>query len=558
MAFHCRINAFVYGQPRTLNLKQALYIFLDFRETTVKNIAQEELLEVTARLHILEGLITAADHIDEVIEIIRNSDDRAAARDNLIARYGLSQEQANAILNMTLGRLARADINRFIDEKDEKEERRDYLWNIINDRTSLLNKLKEEFQEIIEKYSKSDKRRSSVLEFDTILASGERPILHERSLLVTTTRNQFMRTIDYSKFKTQGRGGRGVAGVVIDDEDKLLDMVVVSNLDDLLLITTEGIVHQIPAYELPEVRSRTSKGNKIIRYLPVEAPIVKVVNVEYDGFDANKYLVTVTKGGIIKRSKLSEYKNIRRTGIIAAKLKEGDEVVDAFISDGKSILFIATKKGQAAVFEEKKVRAQGRATTGVIAMKVQHGDEVVTAFAVDKSQFNETSILTVTEQGFGKRTPLSEYRLTNRGVKGVRNMKIVSKNGPVVSSMPVPIEAADSNMSLINSDGTLIKVRIGGIRNMGRSTQGVKVMRMVGDQTLLKASSVIDEGEEAEIVIDDEDLAEIAKESETVPEDVDLQEEPTPTIEVEDKDTTSKHSEIDADELEKYLRDTDQ
>ena len=556
-AFHCRINAFVYGRPVNLNLKQALCVFLDFRETTIRRIATEELQKVLARLHILEGLITASDHIDEVIDLIRNSDSRSHAQEQLIKVYKLSEDQAKAVLAMTLGRLARMEMNQLETEREERKTRRDELMDIIENRDTLLDLMKEEFMDIIGRYG--DDRRSEILEFDNIIQSSERPILHERTLLVTATHEGYIRTIDYSKFRTQGRGGRGVAGVPIQ-EDRLHDMLVVSNLDDLLLITTEGIVHQIPAFELPEVRSRTSKGSKIIRYQPVDAPVVKVVNVQYDKFDDDRYLVTVTKNGIVKRTQLSNYGNIRRTGIICLSLKEGDEVVDAFISEGNSLIFIASKLGQAALFdEEENVRPTGRTAQGVIGMRVDDEDEVVSAFAVKKSEYETTSILTVTENGYGKRTPLKKYRITNRNVKGVINMKIVDKNGPVVTSMPVPIEAGDSNMSLINSDGILIKVPLKGIRNMGRSTQGVKVMKIEGDQKLVMATSVVDDGEEDQIEEDEEDLAEIEKDMANQDDDPVTEissEETDEELEIEELEVKDdEYPEIDFEGLEDYLND---
>lgn len=522
--FHGRITAFVYGRPLTLNLKQALSVFLDFREITIRAIAQEELDKVLARLHILEGLIIASDDIDAVINLIRASESRKDAHDRLMAKYGLSDLQAKAVLDLTLARLARVEQMDLKNEAEEKRGQRDKLVDIVENRSSLLKLMKEEFQEILSKYDGKDPRKTSILEIDDIMPPTERPILHERKILISSTGQGYLRSIDHSKFKVQGRGGRGVAGIPMRDDTFLYDMVVVSNLDDLLLITQEGIIHQIPAFEIPEVKNRTARGSSIRRFLPVEGSIVKVVNVQHDSFTANRVFVTVTKSGMIKRTNLDKYSNIRRTGIKCLVLKAGDEVVDAFITDKPSYIFMATKNGSAAVFDGDKARLTGRVAQGVIGMKLRAGDEVVCAFSVPKDEYNMTSILTVTEKGYGKRTPLNRYRITNRGAMGVRNIKTGDRNGSVVNSIPVPIETGDITISLVNSEGILIKIGLKGIRNMGRATMGVRIMRQIGDQKLLMATSITDESETEETESVDSDAGETdIKDMETVDTETDAE-----------------------------------
>ncbi|MHA2098975.1 MAG: DNA gyrase C-terminal beta-propeller domain-containing protein, partial [Candidatus Kariarchaeaceae archaeon] len=478
----------------TLNLKKSLSVFLDFRERCIRNITQEELDKVEARIHILEGLIIASNDIDAVIDLIRASESRIAAHENLRKKYSLSDIQAKAVLDMTLARLARVEQNALVEELETKNAEKAKLMMILHDRPTLLALMREEFEVVNKRHA--DKRRTDIIAMDDILTSSERPILHRRNLMITSTGEGYLRAIDYDKFKTQGRGGRGVIGVPLGVNDQLFDMMVTSNMDDLLLITANGIIHLIPAFEIPEVKRRTAKGTTIKRFLPVEGSIIKVVNIEHDKFVEDKVLVTITKKGVIKRTTLDKYANIRRTGIKCLNLRDEDEVVDAYVTDGKSHIFIASKKGQAVVFDETKARAMGRVASGVRGMKLKAGDEVVSSFAIPNDQIDQTSILTITERGYGKRTFLTKYRFTNRGVGGVINMKIRSKNGDVVTSMPMPIKAGSSNISLVNSDGVLIKVRVKGIRNMGRSTMGVRVMRIVGDQKLLMATSIVDENEE--------------------------------------------------------------
>ncbi|MGB1899149.1 MAG: DNA gyrase/topoisomerase IV subunit A [Candidatus Kariarchaeum pelagius] len=486
-SFHCRMNAFVYGQPYRLSLKQALSVFLDFREKTIRNISKEQLEKVIYRLHILEGLILAAEKIDDIIETIKSSENRSEANQSLQKDYSLSEEQSQAVLRMTLGQLAKADIMKYKQEQIEKIEEKNELENIINNRPVLMNKMRDEFISIKEK--NGDERRSSILEHDEFIDTTDRPKLHPRQLLITSTTSGYVRAIDYSKFRTQSRGGRGVVGIPLTDEG-VYDMNIVMNLDDLLLITNKGKIHQIPAYEITEVKSRTAKGNKLIRYLPIDGDVVKVVNVNHEEYTDDRFLITVTKQGQIKRSILSSYENVRKTGIICLTLKDDDDVIDAFITGGNSHIFLATKNGQAVLFEEDQIRVMGRTAQGVRGIKVRNNDEVVSAFTIQNKNLTEVSILTITQNGYGKRTPLNEYRVTNRGVQGVKNMKITSKNGPVVTSMPVPTNAGKQKISLVNSEGILIKVQIEDIRNMGRSTQGVKVMRILKDQKLLMASSI--------------------------------------------------------------------
>ncbi len=493
--FHARILAFVWGKPRTLNLKQSLSIFLDFREKVVKNIAIEELEKVEARIHILEGLIIATDHIDEVISTIRSSENRKDAQNKLMSNFGLSELQSKAVLDMSLGRLTRIESGEIQKEAAEKRKRAEELRLVIHDRPHRLQLMKDQLLEVKNKFN--DKRRTDFVYQDIYVGTTDRQFIHERKLLVSSTSEGYVRSIELEKFNTQKRGGRGVAGVPLNEEEKLFDLQIVSNKDDLLLITERGVIHKIPAYEVPEVAKRTRKGRKLSTLIPVESNIVKIVPIEEDGFSADKVFVTVTKNGIVKRTSLDKYKNIRKNGIRCLKFKEEDDrVADAFITEGQNYIFLASKKGKAVVFKDELARLVGRSSMGVIAMKLEdEDDEIVSAFPISYEDYDDTSIFTITEKGYGKRTKLSDYRITNRGAKGVKNIKVTSKNGLVISSMPVPMEKTEGvNISLVNSDGILIRTGVKNIRVMGRDTQGVKVMRVIGDQRVLLATSIVEEG----------------------------------------------------------------
>lgn len=505
--FHGRILAFVYGRPRTLNLKQALSIFLDFREDVVLKRSEEELDKVMARLHILEGLIKASQHIDEIIAMIRASETRAEAQQNLMDKFELSDKQAKAVLDMTLARLARVEQDDLQKEAEARRERALFLQEIINNRSRRLEVIKEELLEIKKSYN--DSRRTTILEHDEIDLTNDRDLLHERKLLITSTSEGYLRSIDFEKFKVQGRAGVGVIGVPLNEEERLLDFTIASNKDDLLLITEEGIVHKIPAFEVIEVSKRTQKGRKLNTYLPVSSRVKKIVPVKEDEFTPDKILVTVTKNGIIKRTTLDKFSNIRKNGIKCLLFKEEDDsVADAFITDGDSYIFMATKFGQACVFEEKLARLTGRVAQGVIGVKISDPeDEVISSFAVPKDLFETTTVLTLTEKGYGKRTYLSKYRITKRGAKGVKNIKITRKNGYVTASLYVPEVDGVVPMSLISSSGKIIKVDVNTIRIMGRNTQGVRVMRLTKKERLVFASLIVDDSD-LEVVDDDSETSE--------------------------------------------------
>ena len=492
--FHARILAFVWGKPRTLNLKQSLSIFLDFREKVVKNIATEELEKVEARIHILDGLIIATDHIDEVIRTIRSSESRKEANQALISKFGLSQLQSKAVLDMSLGRLTRIESGEIQREAEEKKTRASELKLIINDRIHRLSLMKSQLLEVKKRFN--DSRRTDFVFHDIFVGGTDRKFIHERKLLISSTSEGYVRSIELAKFNTQKRGGRGVAGVPLNDGEKLFDLQIVSNKDDLLLITERGVIHKIPAYEVPEVAKRIRKGRKLSTLIPVESNIVKIVPIEEDGFSEDRVLVTVTKNGIVKRTSLDKYKNIRKNGIRCLKFKEEeDSVADAFITEGKNYIFLASKKGKAVVFREEEARLVGRSSMGVFGMKLEEvDDEVISAFQVSESDYEDTSIFTITERGYGKRTKLADYRITKRNAKGVKNIKVTKKNGLVITSMPVPMDKVEGvNISLVNSDGILIRTGVKNIRVMGRDTQGVRVMRIKGKQKVLLATGVVDE-----------------------------------------------------------------
>ena len=490
--FHARTLAFVWGKPRTLNLKQALCIFLDFRETVIKKVAIEELEQVKKRIHILVGLVIATQNIDAVIELIRKSESRKEAHNGLKHKFALSDQQVKAVLDMTLGRLTKIEQGDIQKELAKKRQRSEELSDIVFNRVIRLELMREQLHEVKAKHN--DKRKSEIIHYDEIHSITDRGLLHERKLLLSSTNHYYVRSIEFGIFNTQKRGGRGVAGVPLSKDEKVLDMVIASNKQDLLLITLNGIVHKIPAYELPEVKRRMVKGRKLSVVMPIESPVVKIVPINEDGFTSDRVLVTVTAKGMIKRTTLEKFANIRKNGIKCLNFREDDDsVADAFITDGDSFIFMASKFGKGMLFEEKNSRLTGRVASGVKGMRMSEAeDQVVSAFRIPRTEFDETTILTISENGYGKRTLLSNYRLTNRGAKGVINQAVTTKTGLVVSSLPISTSGAGVKISILNSKGILIRTDVSNIRIMGRSTQGVKIMRIKKGQKVIMISKIVE------------------------------------------------------------------
>jgi DNA gyrase subunit A len=515
--FHANMLALVYGKPKTLNLKQALLIFLDFREEVVIKVAKEELETVNARIHILEGLIKALDIIDEIIDLIKKSDSRANAKSDLMNTYSFSDVQTDALLSMPIGRLARLERQQFNDELEQKLLRQAELMEIIHNREARLNLMKLQLNEV--KVRQNDERRTQILHVDDIFNTTDREFVHQRTVLLSSLNTKYVRAIDFSIFNQQKRGGKGVKGIPIEDDEVLHDLVIASNKDELLLITKNGIVHKIPAYDIPEVLKRTAKGKKLTMVIDsLESEVMKIVPVDHDGFTEDKVLVTVTKNGMIKRTTLDKFAKIRKTGIRCLNFKEDDDfVTDAFVTDNNSFIFMASRLGSAVVFKETNARLVGRVSMGVKGMKLRSSqDAVVSSFAIPATDYETTSIFTVTENGYGKRTELSEYRITNRGAGGVRNLKVNSKTGYVVTSLPVPIDGEGVSLSLVNSKGILIRIGVKDIRVMGRSTQGVRVMRVQKGERVLLASHIVEEGEDEKLPDDNTDI---------IDENIDLEED---------------------------------
>ena len=494
--FYAKNIAFARGRPLLLNLKRALTIFLEHREHVVKKTVKHNLNKALMRLNILEGLYIALQNIDEVIELIKKSDDRQAAQEKLIKRFSLNEAQAKAILSMQLARLAKMEVEAILIEKEELEAKVEEYRDILANKEKRMQIIKKELEEIKEKFG--DERRTTITDDADIPVDADiYQMLHDRHLLITTTQQGYVRSIEIDKFRTQRRGGKGMTAVTLRENDSLNDILVTLNKSTLLLITENGLVHSTPAFEIPEAKRRNARGSPWKTVLPVDSAVVKMVPVERDSFDKGLFLFFVTARGKVKKTKLSAFSNVRKTGIIGIRLEDGDKVVNSFVTNGDDHIYLATKFGLMAHFPEKEVRPMGRATRGVTGMRFKTpNDIIIGGLTVPESEMKDSSILTITERGYGKRTACDEYRFTHRGARGVIDIKTEERNGNVASVLVVPKKPTRENsVSILNNLGISIRTRIETIREISRNTKGVKIMSTEPNERIVFAT-IIDLSEE--------------------------------------------------------------
>lgn len=479
-SFGINFLALVNNRPITLNLKQMLRYFIDHRKEIIIRRTQFDLDKAEQRAHILEGLITALDHIDEVIRKIKQSSDASHAQDVLMQDYSLSESQAKAILDMKLQKLASLEQKKIKDEHSDLQITIEELKAILASDLRILQIIKEESQELIDKFG--DKRRTSIEEgdFDDI---DMEDLIKEEDVAVTISHDGYMKRIPLDTYKTQGRGGKGVIGAKTKDEDFVEHIFTSSTHSFILFFTDKGKVYWLKVYQIPE-GSRTSKGKNVINLVNLEPGENISAMVPIKEFDKTKYLFFATKKGVAKKTSLELYSKPRKGGIIAISLRENDELINVELTSGNDNILIATKKGMAVRFNEKNVRPMGRSASGVRGITLKPGDEVIGMQISDENK----DLLTLTENGFGKRTPTTEYRLISRGGKGVTNIKTTDRNGGVVSIKTVN---EDDGLILISKEGQIIRVNVSSISRIGRATQGVRVMRLSEGDKLISTAKII-------------------------------------------------------------------
>jgi DNA gyrase subunit A len=480
------INLAIAGkQPKVLPLYEMVNEFVEFRKEIVRKRSEFELKQAEERAHILEGLRIALQNIEPVVDFLRKSKDIGSAREGLMKQYSLSEKQANAILEMRLSRLIALEREKIENEYQELVKRIAWLKEVLGDINKILGIIKEELMEIKEKYG--DERRTDIVEGDDEI-DLESMIPNDDVVVVVTNRG-YIKRVGLDEYRAQHRGGKGVIGTGTKEEDFVQDVVVTRNHNYLMLFTDKGRVFWMKVYRAPET-SRYGTGKTLVSLLELKDE--KVTSwISVDRFDTGEYLMMFTKNGIVKRTALENFKNVRRGGIIAITLKEGDGLVEVRKTDGKQEVIIATKKGQAIRFKESDAREIGRTGQGVIGIRLKSKDDAVIGSAVCR----KPAVLTITEKGYGKRTAIDEYRVQSRGGSGVINIKTEGRNGDVVGISAVD---GDDQAIVMTSGGQAIRIRMEGISVIGRNTQGVRIIRL-GEDEKVATFAVVPKEEKEEI-----------------------------------------------------------
>jgi DNA gyrase subunit A len=470
------------GRPREMNLREALVAFIEHRRVVLTRRTRYELRQAEARLHVLEGLMIALKNLDAVIKLIRGSKDAETARTGLMRQFSLTQIQAQAILDMTLRRLTSLERDKIEAEHKETTDTIKGFKKILADEKELLQLIRVELTEIKEEFG--DARRTQIIEAEGDFSIED--LIVEEDVLVSVTHGGYLKRTPLSLYRTQKRGGRGKIGATTTEEDFVEHLERVSTHDRLLFFTSAGKVYELKAYELPE-GGRAAKGRSIANLLSLANDETLSAFIPVPRDTGGKFVFFSTRRGRVKKTSLDEYENIRSTGIIAINLEDGDTLVDVRITDGNQQIVLSTREGQAIRFKEEEARPMGRATGGVVGMElesqtVKEGktvilieDEVVSMSTVR----DDETLLTVSELGYGKRTPASDYRLTHRGGKGVITMNVTEKTGKVISVRQVGI---DDQMMLITDGGKVIRLAVKGVRITGRNAQGVHMVRLEGNE----------------------------------------------------------------------------
>jgi DNA gyrase subunit A len=470
--------AILDGRPRTLGFKQMLECYRDHRIEVIKRRTRFLLKKAEERLHILEGLRLAVQNIDEVIEIIKKSANSDDARLRLMARFQFSDLQSRAILDMRLARLTGLEIEKLEQEHKEVTDKIVYYKTILADRTVLFGLMKQDLREMVDQYG--DNRRT-VISDEEVGSFVAEDLIPEEMMVVTVTHQGYIKRTALDQYRTQGRGGKGVSGAETKEGDFLWNLFVASTHDSLLFFTDRGRCYWRKVYELPSF-GRTAKGRALANVVETQdgEKITAILRVE--AFD-DRFLVTATKKGLIKKTALEQYSRPRSGGIIAVGLEEGDSLVGVNLCRAGQTIVLATRDGMSIRFEEADARAMGRSAVGVWGIRLEDGDAVCDMVVTDGTG----SLLTVCENGYGKRTLVEEYRLQSRGGKGIIDIKTSDRNGKVVNVLAV---ADDDEVMMITKDGQIVRTKVGEVSIVGRNTQGVRCIALNGDDKLVGVARI--------------------------------------------------------------------
>ena len=492
--FGTNMLGLVNNEPVVMNLKQMLGFYLEHQENVVRRRSQYELNKAEERAHILKGLLMALDYIDEVISIIRGSKTTAEAKEKLIERFSLDDVQAQAIVDMRLRALTGLEREKLQGEYDSLQERIKELKEILADVKKLLGVIKEEINVIRDKYG--DERRSQIVADDSDITNDD--LIPDENTVIAMTNMGYIKRMTTDNFKSQNRGGKGIKGMQTIEEDFIEDLLMTTTHHYILFFTNKGRVYRLKAYQIPEA-SRTARGTAMVNLLQLqpEEQVTAVINIRKEKTDG--YLFMATKRGIVKKTALSEYANIRKTGLQAINLREDDDLIEVKLTNNENDVFLITKNGMCIRFNEKDVRPTGRASMGVIGMTIDDTDEIVAMQLDDQGE----QLLIVSENGLGKRTEIKEFTTQHRGGKGVKCYKIVEKTGLVIGAKSVN----DNNeIMLITKAGIIIRMAVESISILGRITSGVKLMNVDGDNVIAKIAKV---REDDKVVEEDTEETEI-------------------------------------------------
>ena len=474
--------ALVNGEPKILRLCEIIDEYLKHQKIVITRRTKFDLAKAEARANILEGLLIALDNIDEVIKVIRSSYNDA--KEKLMVRFGLSEIQAQAILDMRLARLQGLEREKIENEHNELMQKIAYYKSILADEHKLMGVIKDELTEIKQKYG--DGRRTKIVADDGGI--DEEYLIDEEDVAVTLTHLGYIKRVPENTYKAQRRGGKGIVGLTTRDSDFVKDLIITSTHDYLMFFTDLGKVYKIKAYEIPEA-SRTAKGTPVINFLNLDQGERVTAVIPVKEFADDNYLIMVTRNGTIKKTPMSQFDTNRKTGLIAITLKDDDKLISVSQSSGEESVYVVTKKGKSITFHEDDVRSMGRSAGGVRAITLDKDDEVV---SMELDSTGERELLVMTKKGFGKRTSLDEYRLQTRGGKGVStyDKSKFSKTGELVGATLV---SKDDEIMLINSNGVIIRIRANEISKSGRTTQGVKIMKVESGDEIVSFAKVLDE-----------------------------------------------------------------
>ncbi|USG65817.1 DNA gyrase subunit A [Brevibacillus ruminantium] len=464
--FGVNMLALVDNRPRVLNLRDMLYYYLQHQREIIRRRTEYDLRQAEARAHILEGLRIALDHIDEIISLIRASQTTEEAREGLITQYGLSYEQAQAILDMRLQRLTGLEREKIENEYQELMAKIAELRAILADENKIYAIVREELEEIKEKFG--DDRRT-IITFDEE-SIEDADLIPEEDVVITLTHDGYIKRLPVATYRSQKRGGRGIQGIGTKDDDFVEHLYITNSHDHIMFFTSKGKVYRLKGYEIPDL-SRTAKGTPIINLIQIEKGERVSAVIPVKEFSEDSYLFFGTKKGIIKKTDLAAYANIRRGGLFAVNLREDDELIAVRLTDGNQEIIIGTRNGMSVRFKESDVRTMGRSATGVKGISLDDDDDVIDLDVIKPN----AEVLIVTANGYGKRTPVDEYRIQSRGGKGIKTHNVTERSGHVVG---LKVVEPEEDLMIITTSGIIIRTEMKGISVMGRYTQGVKLIRL--------------------------------------------------------------------------------